>query len=149
MPEEDNTRQPEVETMWDNLKMRLAAFMAGRYGADELGLTCLIAGVVLDILGRLTGWTLLVFVGMALFVWTLYRMLSRDQQRRSDENEKFRALFGKTKTEGKQFVNRVKNSKEYKYFRCPGCKTRLRLKRGSGDRHIKCPKCGREFDQKA
>jgi transcription elongation factor Elf1 len=39
--------------------------------------------------------------------------------------------------------------KKYKYFKCPECKSWLRLPRGVGEVTVTCGKCRHAFKQKA
>lgn len=134
---------------WEKIKMQLARFMSGRTGADELGMAMLIAGLVLSMLDRFVGLGLMSLAGLALYILALYRMFSRNTAKRAEENARYNAMFGQAVTKARQWWVRQKNRKEYKYFRCPGCRSLMRLKRGTGEKHIVCPKCKREFDQKA
>jgi hypothetical protein len=70
-------------------------------------------------------------------------------QKRQAENSRYVHFMNNWQKEVKQFFLRLKGTKEYKYFRCPGCKNRLRLRRGCGEKHITCPVCKYQFDQKA
>lgn len=136
-------------SFFDKIKSALMRMMSGRYGADELGMFCLIAGLVLDMADRFIRSGLLSLVGFALYVWAVFRMFSRNREKRAAENAVYQAKFNTVATKLRQFWVRTKNRREYKYFRCPGCRSLMRLKRGSGEKHIVCPKCRREFDQKA
>ena len=49
----------------------------------------------------------------------------------------------------RQFINRVKNLRKYKYFKCPECHARLRLPRKVGEVTVTCGKCRHAFKQKA
>ena len=130
------------------LKESLARFMTGRHGPDNLGMFTLIAGLACSILGSLTGFALLSLVGMALYVWTLFRMFSKNNEKRWEENRKYIELSSIWKTKVSQFIKRMKNRRDYKYFKCPNCKVLLRSKRGSGEKDIICVRCGHEFKQK-
>ena len=107
------------------LKMSLARFMQGRHGADNLGMFTLITGLACSLIGSFTGIGLLSLVGFALYIITLFRMFSRNHEKRMAENRK------------------------YRYFKCPNCKVLLRMKRGSGEKDITCVRCGYQFKQKS
>ena len=136
-------------SFWDKIKMAIMRLMSGRYGADELGMFCLIVGLLLDMLDGFLRTGILSLLGFALYGFAIYRMFSRQIDKRVQENAKYQAKFNLITTKLRQFWVRTKNRKEYKYFRCPGCHSLMRLKRGSGEKHIVCPKCKKEFDQKA
>lgn len=133
----------------DKVKNTLITFMQGRHGADQLGMFSLIAGLVLSLLASFTGLGILSLLGLALYVWTLFRMFSRNHEARVRENQKYVALTSGWSTKIRQFIRRQKNRKEYKYFRCPQCRVLLRLKRGCGEKEITCVRCGHQFKQKA
>lgn len=131
------------------IKMALAHFMQGRHGADNLGMFTLIAGLVLSLVASFTGIGILSTLGLALYIWTIFRMFSKNNEKRQAENRKYIELTGNWKTKYKQFMNRIKNRKQYKYFKCPQCKAMLRLTRGCGEKEITCPRCQHQFKQKA
>ena len=128
---------------------KIQSWMANRHGADNLGIFTLIAGLVLSLLGSILGSGLISFLGLALYVVTLFRMFSKNEEARRKENQKYLEITGKYTKKIQQFIRRMKNRKEYKYFKCPQCKQLLRLKRGCGEKQITCAKCGHQFQQKA
>ena len=136
-------------SIWQKIKLGLARFMQGRHGVDNLGLFTLVSGLVLSLLSSFIGVPLLYYAGFALYVVTLFRMLSRNQEKRIAENRKYIELTSGWKTKSSQFVKRMKNRKDYKYFKCPNCKVLLRLKRGCGEKEITCVRCGHKFSMKA
>ena len=112
-------------------------FMAGRNGVDGLAWFWCILGVALNLVGTMTHLavlTLLAYIPLALAIW---RIFSRDTARRNEENEKFRQFFG-----------RIKGRKNYCYYKCPSCKTRVRVPRGTGKIRITCPSCRESFVKK-
>ena len=135
--------------MWYRIKMAIARFMQGRNGVDNLGYHALWTGLVIVIVNTFIGSLILGVIGNALYIYALFRMLSRNVAKRQEENRRYVRFVHNWKTEVKQFFMRLKGSREYKYFRCPACKTRLRLRRGCGEKHITCPVCKHQFDQKA
>ncbi len=133
----------------DRIRNGLQKFMAGRYGPDSLGVFTLSAGIILSLAGAFSGLGIISFLGFGLYVYTLFRMLSRKRENRQEENQKYLQITENAGTKTKQFFRRMKNRKDYRYFKCPQCKQLLRMKRGSGEKEIKCARCGHQFSQKA
>ena len=131
------------------LKESFARFMQGRHGPDNLGMFTLITGLACSLLGSFTGIGILSLLGFALYVWTLFRMFSRNNDKRFAENRKYIELTSNWKTRIRQFIKRMKNRRDYRYFKCPNCKVLLRMKRGSGEKNITCVRCGHQFKQKS
>ena len=134
------------------MKEKLARFMIGRNGNDQLNLflLCLalallvIAAIFKDSFGSIT--YIIVF---ALLGYAYFRMLSRNVNKRREENGKYiRAryqLSAAMRLRKEQWVQR----KDYKFFTCPSCKTTLRVPRGHGKIKIVCRKCGNSFTGKS
>ena len=135
--------------MWTRIKMALMRFMQGRNGIDNLGYHALWGGLIISLVDAFIGTGILGLIGNVLYFYAIFRMLSRNVQKRQAENNRYVHFLNNWQTEVKQFFLRLKGTKEYKYFRCPSCKTRLRLRRGCGEKHITCPVCKHQFDQKA
>lgn len=135
--------------MWQKFKASFANFMTGRHGADQLSRTAVIVGLVMYVLTWITGITLFSYIGLALYIWSLFRMFSRDREKRAMENIKYLEMTKNFRTSLNQAKNRAKNSKEYKYFRCPKCKSYLKLPRGVGEVTVTCGKCKNQFRKKA
>lgn len=135
--------------MWQKIKNGFRNFMTGRYGSDQLSLALLIAGIVLSLLSSLSRITLFYYLGLACYIWGIFRMFSRNTVKRAEENQKFISFRQNFKSNTRQFFVRIKNMKKYRYFRCPECKARLRLPRKVGEVTVTCGKCHHQFRQKA
>ena len=136
-------------TIWQKMKAGLIRFMQGRHGTDNLGMFTLITGLILSLCGTFFQAPVLYYLGFALYVITIFRMMSRNNEARVRENQKYIELTSGWKTKINQFIKRMQNRKEYKYFKCPHCKVLLRLKRGCGEKDITCVRCGHKSKQKA
>ena len=136
-------------TFWQKIKLSIAKFMQGRHGADNLGMFTLLSGLIISLLGSFTRIGLLSIIGLALYIITLFRMFSRNHEKRMAENRKYIELTSNWKTKVRQFSKRMKNRRDYKYFKCPECKVLLRTKRGSGEKDITCVRCGHQFKAKS
>ena len=123
--------------MFQQIGDAIRRFMVGRNGVDTLAWTLCACGIILNLIGSISrqpAFTLLAYIPLIL---ALFRIFSRDTQRRYEENEKFR-----------QFLFRLKGRKDYCYFKCPACKTRVRVPRGKGKIKITCPSCRETFIKK-
>lgn len=138
-----------MNQFFQRMKLALARFMQGRHGPDHLSTFTLFTGLAFSLIGSFTGIGILPFIGFVLYGLTLFRMFSRNNEARIRENQKYLTLISDWKTRITQFVRRLKNRKNYKYFHCPQCKVLLRLSRGCGEKEITCVRCGHQFKQKA
>ena len=123
--------------------------MIGRHGADELSLALLIAGLVLSIVSQLTRLALLELAGLAAYVFAVYRVFSRQHEKRVAENQRYLQFLGKVTNGARQFMVRQRNRGDFKYFKCPQCHALLRLPRKVGEVTVTCGKCKHTFKQKA
>ena len=131
------------------IKTSLSHFMQGRNGVDNLGFCTLFGGLVFSLAGSFSGLIVFSWIGLILYIITIFRMFSRNTTKRMAENRKYIALTSGITTRIRQFFKRLQNRKEYKYFRCPNCKVLLRLKKGTGEKDITCVRCSHQFHQKA
>ena len=122
--------------MLQRFKQSLARFMYGRYGPDELNTALLISGAVLAVAGMLFSLPLLTVLSYAPLGWLLFRMFSRNVNRRRLENQKYLQFFARLK------------DRESRYYSCPRCHQTVRVPRGRGKINIHCPKCGNQFIKK-
>lgn len=129
------------------MAMAFSRFMVGRNGMDNMAFHALWGSVIVSILSMFL--PIPGIISTALMVYAIFRMLSRNAAKRRDENQRYMEFTEKITREVKQFFLRLKGMKTHKYFRCPSCRNRLRMKRGSGEKLITCPVCRNQFTQKA
>jgi len=115
--------------------------MIGRYGPDHLGIAMIVLAFVVSILNVIIQYTPLLYISYFIFGLTLFRMLSRNITRRRAENDKFIRYWWPIKTKIKNFIQKIKDKRKYKYFKCPTCKSKLRVPKVKGKIKITCPKC--------
>lgn len=135
--------------LWERIKFSFSRFMYSRYGADQFSRAIVTASLVLLVLSYLFGIQLFWYLSFAGYVYAIYRMFSRNIDKRSQENQAFLNKTAHWRTEYSQFKVRWRNRKQYKYFKCPQCRTRMRLSRGVGEKQITCRNCQHTFNQKA
>lgn len=128
--------------------------MYGRYGVDHLNNALMILALVLSIISLFFGDIAVIIISvlqlMLLMVWFL-RAFSRNIYKRRRENEGFLKLWTRIKTRFKgvtAFFKRL-GDRKHKYFKCPNCRSRLRVPRHRGKITVTCPRCYVKFDKKS
>ena len=123
------------------MREKLQQIFIGRQGMDELSKTLFWAGTIAIALGALLPlWgglrSMLLTLGIMLIVLAFVRAFSRNLPQREAENLLLLRWLDKKKRERAAKKDRWANRKQYKYFKCPGCGTWLRVPRGKGKIHI-------------
>ncbi len=136
-------------SFWQKIKQTLRSFMNGRHGADQLSTALVWVGLGIYLLSAITGWAVLGLVSMAMYVYAIYRMFSRNNEKRTEENRKYLAWKSRWQTQLRQARTRFKNRKQFKYFRCPNCHAWLKLPRKAGMVTVTCGRCKNSFTEKA
>lgn len=133
--------------------------MYGRHGSDQFGMALLVTYCVLLLLANLFGSGILMLLALASLVYCIWRMMSRDQERRWRENEWFlswwnpfwsrlRGIGSWFRSEQGYASMKARDRAVYRYYRCPKCGNRLRVPKGKGKIVITCPVCRTEFAKK-
>jgi flagellar biosynthesis component FlhA len=136
-------------SFWEKVKQTVRSYMNGRYGGDELSKLLLWGGFVLYIVGSFSRLPLLTLIGLAAYIVVIYRMFSRNIEKRRAENQRYLIVMNKWKTKWNQAAARRQNRKEYKYFKCPNCHSWLRLPHKVGEVTVTCGHCKNQFKMKA
>lgn len=133
-----------MRSFFEKLAWKTERFMQGRNGQDDLARTSYFTGFVLLILslfGSATIWgAILNTLAFALMIYAIFRMLSRNTAKRSNENQLYLSKTEGIRTNLSQQRLRFAERKEYKFCKCK-CGTTLRFRRGQGTRDFTCPKC--------
>lgn len=132
--------------MFNQIKYKLALFMRGRYGMDQLYRALMAATLVFVVLNLFFPFILFYLLALLAAVWAFFRAFSKNHPARSKENQKYLALKGKLTQKALLLRNRVRDRKTHRYRACPACRQSLRLKKKVGVNHVKCPACKHEFD---
>lgn len=133
------------------MREKIARFMAGRNGNDQLNRFLLLVDIVLLLIAAIfkdgVGRYVYPFV-FVLLAYAYFRMLSRNVYKRREENGKYIRARYKVSAALRVRHERWVQRKDYKFFTCPNCKTALRVPRGHGKVNIVCRKCGTSFTGK-
>lgn len=110
------------------------------YGASFVLLSVLMLvlsdSAVIGVLSLVMRW-----IGIALVIYGFVRAFSRKLDRREAENRAYLSIVAQRRAKRAAAKERYSQRHDFKFFKCPGCGTMLRVPRGKGKIHIKC-KCG-------
>lgn len=126
-----------MNNFWEQLKWKVYRFMQGRNGRDELARAVIYASLILYLIGAFLDWDALCLVGYLLFIYYLFRVLSKNLYARREENRRFVTAL-------ETYRIRFEQRKDYKIFKCKGCGRNIRVPRGKGKIEVTCPMCGKK-----
>ena len=129
-------------------RYKLAKFMYGRNGFDKLCIALLWTGVVLSVVNLFFGSVILVLLQDILFIWCIFRAMSRNVYKRRIENDRFLGIWGKIKGFFGFQKQKYRDRKTHIFRICPHCKSNLRLPKRKGTHTVRCPRCNLRFEIK-
>ena len=129
-----------------NLINKIRGFLYGRNGFDDLAKHTMIASIIVFLIYGFWPQGLVKFIfsviSYTLMGYSYFRILSKNIYKRVQENKKYLGAIKITKTRWQQ-------RKTHKFFRCPKCKTWLRVPKGRGKITITCVKCSNKFEKRS
>jgi hypothetical protein len=132
------------------MREKFARFMMGRNGPDEftraLSFTACILVILNLFLSSITHGVLWI-IALVLLIYCYFRMFSRNVYKRRAENAKYLQKVRRAKRAVSVRKDMWRQRKTYKFFKCPSCKSRLRVPKGKGRVRVVCRKCGNAFEK--
>lgn len=122
--------------------------MMGRYGNDQLNRFLMILVLVFFVFS-VFGSGFFYLLGLALLIYTYFRMMSKNTYRRSLENNRYLKYEFKVKQFFAARKRDMQQKKTHHIYRCPSCRQKIRVPRGKGKIEIRCPKCSQTFIKKS
>ena len=127
---------------------RIAQLMQGRYGAygtDRFTRFLLVLWIFSFVLnafipGRVSG-----IIPLVIFVYTYFRLFSRNIPQRYRENEAYMRLEQKVISFFRRERNNLNPNSAFHIYTCPCCSQKIRIPRGKGRIMVRCPRCSEEF----
>jgi predicted RNA-binding Zn-ribbon protein involved in translation (DUF1610 family) len=122
--------------------------MYGRYGADKLNNFLIVVGLVVSVIGSFTRLRFLILIPYILYIYVIFRILSKNIAARQKENVAFLKVWNPVVKWIKFQKRKFDDRKTYTYFKCPNCHQQLRAPKGRGKIQVTCQKCRKEFIKK-
>lgn len=138
-----------MQNFFLRLRTQLSRFLAGRYGVDALFLPIVMASCVFTLLSNFKGLGVLRLLGMAFLIYALFRVLSKNFDKRRKELYAYCGFSRKMQTYFRLRKKMYEERRTKKYFKCPNCKTWLSVPKGKGMLKIRCTRCSHEFLRKS
>ena len=129
-----------------SFRERVARFMAGRYGVDQLNRALLVLYLVLAVIAIF--FKPIYLLALVVMVWMFFRVFSKNIYKRQQENLKYMKVMGKFTAWFALQKNKFRDRKTHRYRKCPHCRATLRLPNKKGRHTVRCPKCRKEFSVK-
>ena len=138
-------KQNSTKTGGGKIAERLRSLFKNRYGTDALSVAMMGVVIVLLLINIPLQNVLLSLVGMVITALVIFRMGSRNIEKRLAENRKYLVRVQGIKVKIKQWRARFISRKQFKYTRCPKCRAMLRLPLGAGQVSARCRACEHVF----
>ncbi len=138
-----------MQKFFYSLKYRLAVFMQGRYGNDELSRAMSILSLILFFVSAVFGFYPLYILALILLVLCYVRMFSKNIYSRTSELNTYRKVKSKLINTFSFRKKMWKERKTHRYFKCNKCHALLRVPKGVGKIEITCKVCKAKMIKKA
>ena len=127
---------------------KIAYFLQGRYGIDELYKFLFIVFWIIAILSIVIRNPIIYLLEILICFYMMFRALSRNIYKRQSENAKYIKIRDKVKGKLKLQKRKWNERKTHIYRKCPNCKAKIRLPKKKGKHVCTCPSCKKDFDVK-
>ena len=125
---------------------KVAEWLRGRQGPDDLATFCVNVAIVVVVVNLFARTSWLGWVALALVVYAMFRIQSKNLGSRARENEAFLNALGPVRPWVQNPRAAWAELRSYKHARCSSCKQKVRVPRGKGKLRVTCPRCGTKFE---
>lgn len=144
----------------NNFFSKIAGFMYGRYGNDNLNIALGIFWLIINIINTvfIRSFWLQMITNLILLI-IIFRIFSKNIDRRSRENQTFLYYYNRMKPMAEKIrsfakkvgvwfnlqFRKIKDRKTHRYIKCPYCKATIRVPFRKGKHSVNCPRCAVDF----
>ncbi len=130
-----------MRRFFSELIHRYSRFMQGRYGYDEFGRFLVVTALALTLLAYIPYLRILSLFGLAVLVYYLFRMYSKNHTARRMELNRYFVISDKVKKEIRLTKSKWRDRKTHVYFKCKTCGAIVRIPKNKGEIEVTCPRC--------
>jgi len=123
---------------------KIREFLMNRYGMDTFNRALIIFYIIFLFLSLITRKDIFMYISLALAIYQVFRAFSKNFAARSKENQQFLKLWNPVKRKYYSIKKKL-SDKTHRYYKCPKCKTEIRVPKNKGKIRITCPKCKDQF----
>ena len=132
-----------------NFIYKLRQFMQGRTGIDKLTIGLIVIYSVFSFVKIFlkfipVAYIIVTVIQYAILAFALFRVLSRNVQKRYKENFMFEQMISGWMPYIERTKLRIQFIRTHRFRTCKGCGEFLRFRKGARKKKTSCPKCGRE-----
>ena len=133
-----------------NFIFKLRSFMEGRNGVDKLSIGIVVLYSILAFIKIFLRFSYVAYIIVAVLQYTLlayalFRVLSKNLQKRYNENFRFEQIIRRWQPYAEHMKLRIQYIKTHRFRTCKNCGNFLRLKKGKHRKTVVCPRCGKEL----
>lgn len=133
-----------------NLLFKIKNFMTGRNGVDKITVALFIVYGIFSFVKIFlrfipVAYSIATVLQYLIFAYAVFRIMSRNIQKRYIENFKFEQFLKAWKPYTEHMKLRIQFIKTHRFRTCKKCGKFLRFKKGKRKRTIICPECGKKL----
>lgn len=133
----------------EKIGWKLEQFMRGRNGTDSLSNFLTAAAMILLVVSFIPAVSWLIFVSLAIFIYSMFRSYSKKLDKRRAENAAWLNLTKPMREGWRLMRRRFADRKTHRYFKCKRCGQYLRVPKGKGKIVVTCKNCGERFEARS
>ncbi len=133
----------------EKIGWKLEQFMRGRNGTDSLSNFLTAVAMILLVASFIPEVSWLVFVSLAIFIYSMFRSYSKKLDKRRAENAAWLKLTKPMREGWRLMRRRFADRKTHRYFKCKRCGQYLRVPKGKGKIVVTCKNCGERFEARS
>jgi predicted RNA-binding Zn-ribbon protein involved in translation (DUF1610 family) len=112
--------------------------MYGRNGVDDITRVVVIISIIVYLISAVFKLPVFGVITLILLYYALFRMISRNKEKRMLENQKYVNYI-------QAFKLNFEQRKTHRIFVCKRCGKKIRVPKGKGKIEITCPLCGNKM----